>query len=162
MRATVHRWLFAVAVVAGAGAGLSCGGTTAASAARVDAGDAGDATAEAETPDTDAGRDADGAAIEEDVTEAAPMEGGYVIVDGGSDCGLVPLPAHHVQTQTCCNGTACQGVCVLAPEASAPTCLCAGQVGGCPAPMVCCEVTALCSGPQCCTAADGCQSGQGL
>jgi hypothetical protein len=159
MRATVRRLLFAAAVVVGASAGVSCGGTTVASPALVDAGDA---TAEDGEAAEAATRDADGAALDEEGTEAAALEGGYVVVDAGSDCGLVPLPAHHVQTQTCCNGTVCQGLCVLAPEASAPTCICAGQVGGCPAPMVCCEVTAICSGAQCCTEANGCQAAQGL
>lgn len=59
----------------------------------------------------------------------------YVVIDGGScdapDGALWAL-------ETCCNGTLCQGQCVLYVDASDPTCLCAGVKGGCPGGWACC------------------------
>ena len=75
---------------------------------------------------------------------------------------MATLPEHHVEIQTCCNGAMCQGRCVLFSYATAPECFCAGQTGGCPGPMVCCEYDVVCGVGQCCTGRLSCQTDHGL
>ena len=59
----------------------------------------------------------------------------YTVIDGGAcdapDGALWEL-------ETCCNGSLCQGQCVVFADSSTPACWCAGVVGGCPDGWVCC------------------------
>ncbi len=51
-------------------------------------------------------------------------------------------------TASCCNASYCGGYCNQVKKDAGPSCVCAGIVGGCPWPFVCCHDT--CVGVQLC------------
>jgi hypothetical protein len=62
---------------------------------------------------------------------------GFIIVDGGLDCGrpdLSPSAAYN----TCCLGKPCAGRCMQWLDGGDPFCGCAGLTTGCPSNYVCC------------------------
>lgn len=62
----------------------------------------------------------------------------FTVVDGGTGCDAAPPAPCCREKRTCCNGSVCEGMCVVLPDASAPVCYCAGLSTGCPSPWVCC------------------------
>ena len=67
---------------------------------------------------------------------------GFVFFDGGTECGIPKQPCGAGRVDySCCNGTLCEGVCVLFDDASSPDCFCYGLDGGCPSPQVCCAAS---------------------
>jgi hypothetical protein len=59
------------------------------------------------------------------------------VIDGGSDCELETSAGDRIVLGSCCDGTACNGQCILG-AAGTPTCDCFGISGGCSGGLVCC------------------------
>lgn len=103
---------------------LACGGTVVPPDAAPDAGDAGWA----------------------DVADVTLAADAAVYPDAAykptcADVGAFP------GASTCCKGDYCGGYCSQVKDAGT-TCVCAGRIGGCPWPFVCCQDT--CVGVQLC------------
>ncbi len=68
------------------------------------------------------------------------------VVDGGGSCAP---DAGAKALSSCCNGQACEGVCIADADGDV-ACYCAGVVGGCSGGLVCCSL------PNACVSADKC------
>jgi hypothetical protein len=126
----------------------AAGGSTTADGATALDGSSEDAPSSMDGAPGDAGADGGG------MWPAGSDGSDYELVSEPADCGL-EVDTHIRAAQTCCNKEPCNGQCALFDGATSPVCWCAGVVGGCPLPLVCCWETSTCTSKAVCMIVPG-------